>query len=125
MSVETRSALLNTIESQGSWRETKASEYPDDRRNLMAAEALGALSQFVESLDESDPRLRRLEPLRSDDIVFLGAIASQKLSGYGFVTEAEPGEFLGKLVDVALLEQQAFLAEIGEPLTLDLRGRVS
>ena len=116
MSIEMRTALLNTIESQSSWREMKAIEYPHDPRNEMAAEALGSLAGFVESLDESDPLLRKLEPLHGDDVIFLGAIASQKLSGYGFGAEPEPAEFLGKLVDVALAEQEAFLAEIGEPL---------
>ena len=116
MSVATRTALKNTIESQGSWREEKAIEYPDDPRNIMAAEALDSLAGFVQTLDESDPLLRRLEPLRSDDVLFLGVLASQKLSRYGFVTDAEPRDFLGKFADAALLEQAGFLAEIGEPL---------
>ena len=116
MSIETRTALLNAIESQSTWREEKAIEYPDDPRNKMAADALGSLAEFVESLDECDPLLLRLEPLRSDDVLFLGVLASQKLSHYGFVTDAEPREFLGKLAEVALLEQAGFLAEIGEPL---------
>lgn len=43
------------------WREGKAAEYPDDDRNLPAAEHLAGLARQLLALSDDDPRILRLE----------------------------------------------------------------
>ena len=43
------------------WREDKAGEYPDDNRNLPAAEHLAGLARQILALPDDDPRILRME----------------------------------------------------------------
>src|SRR5260370_5677371 len=49
------------IEGTAEWRRRKAEEFPDDRRNLQAAEELDKLAAEVEQLDGSDIHQRILK----------------------------------------------------------------
>ena len=53
--------LVETLESQAEWRRQKALEYPEDRRNIDAAELLEKLAEEASKLDQNDPLLERLE----------------------------------------------------------------
>jgi hypothetical protein len=53
--------LVETLESQAEWRRQKALEYPEDRRNIDAAELLEKLAKDASKLDQNDPLLERLE----------------------------------------------------------------
>lgn len=79
----TRTALLNTVESQLSWRESKVAEYPEDERNRISVKSLSLLSRFVRTLKPTDARLGQWEHLRIDDVIYLGEDASKELSRYG------------------------------------------
>jgi hypothetical protein len=60
-------ALSNGFLEQAEWRRGKAEEYPDDYRNLQAAEGLAALAKWVQELDDADPRLAKLGALYDFD----------------------------------------------------------
>ena len=49
------------IEGTAEWRRLKAKEFPDDRRNLQAAEELDRLAEEVAQLDGSDVHQRILK----------------------------------------------------------------
>lgn len=47
--------------STAAWREGKVAEYPDDARNLPAAEHLAGLARQILALPDNDPRILRME----------------------------------------------------------------
>jgi hypothetical protein len=49
--------LADYFRGQAAWRETKAMEYPGDQRNANAKTALSDLAQYLEKLDDEDPRI--------------------------------------------------------------------
>ena len=53
--------LAQELFSTAVWREGKAGEYPDDDRNLPAAEHLAGLARQILALPDDDPRLLRME----------------------------------------------------------------
>jgi hypothetical protein len=53
--------IAQELFSTAVWRQEKAAQYPDDDRNLRAAEHLADLTRQVLALPDSDPRLIRLE----------------------------------------------------------------
>ena len=53
--------LAQELFSTAVWREGKADEYPDDDRNLPAAEHLADLARQVLALPDDDPRILRME----------------------------------------------------------------
>ena len=53
--------LAQELYSTAVWREGKAAEYPDDDRNLPAAEHLADLARQILALPDDDPRIVRME----------------------------------------------------------------
>jgi hypothetical protein len=53
--------LAQELFSTAVWREGKAAEYPDDDRNLRAAEHLAGLARQILALPDDDPRILRIE----------------------------------------------------------------
>ena len=53
--------LAQELFSTAVWREGKAAEYPDDDRNLPAAEHLAGLARQILALPDDDPRILRIE----------------------------------------------------------------
>jgi hypothetical protein len=53
--------LAQELYSTAVWREGKATEYPDDDRNLPAAEYLADLARRILALPDDDPRIIRME----------------------------------------------------------------
>ena len=53
--------LAQELFSTAVWREGKADEYPDDDRNLPAAEHLADLARQILALPDDDPRILRME----------------------------------------------------------------
>ena len=53
--------LAQELFSTAAWREGKAAEYPDDNRNLSAAEHLAGLARQILVLPDDDPRILRME----------------------------------------------------------------
>jgi hypothetical protein len=53
--------LAQELFSTAVWREGKADEYPDDARNLHAAEHLADLARQTLALPDDDPRILRME----------------------------------------------------------------
>jgi hypothetical protein len=53
--------LAQELFSTAVWREGKADQYPDDERNLPAAEHLASLAKQILALPDDDPRILRME----------------------------------------------------------------
>jgi len=53
--------LAQELLSTAAWREGKAAEYPDDARNLPAAQHLAGLARQILALPDNDPRILRME----------------------------------------------------------------
>jgi len=53
--------LAQELFSTATWRESKADEYPDDDRNLLAAEHLANLARQIVALPDDDPRIIRMD----------------------------------------------------------------
>jgi hypothetical protein len=53
--------LAEELFSTACWREHKADEYPDDNRNLPAAEHLADLTRQLLALPDDDPRILRMQ----------------------------------------------------------------
>ena len=53
--------LVETLQSQAEWHRQKALEYPEDRRNVDAAELLEKLAKEASKLDQNDFLLKRLK----------------------------------------------------------------
>jgi PIN like domain len=85
-----KETLAEDFELKAEWRDQKAEEWPDDTRNARAAEGLRGLAQYVRTLQDDDPRLRRLARVWSSGHPDGGA-AQLLLDTYGF----GPGSHLG------------------------------
>lgn len=60
-------ALIEDLENNAAWRRDKAAEYPDDHRNVVAAEILERLVKEAGQLGPNYIRLRKLDAL-SDEL---------------------------------------------------------
>jgi hypothetical protein len=101
------------IEGTAEWRRRKAEEFPDDRRNLEAAEELDRLAEEVEQLDGSDIHQRILklfdlaEPYYATIGEHLGEEVSSALRSVGFhggFTGAELLEWYHETLERAVRE---------------------
>jgi hypothetical protein len=92
--------LAGDFERKAEWRDQMAEEWPDDARNARAAEGLRGLAQYVRTLPNDDPRLRRLASVWSSGHADDGA-AQLLVDRYGF----GPGSHLG------LPDHDAFLTD--------------
>jgi hypothetical protein len=87
------------VESTADWRRRKAEEFPDDKRNLEAAEALDRLAAEIAGLEGSElhQRIDALIDLTEDADVFFrfSESVSESLRSIGFHGGPESGvEFL-------------------------------
>ncbi|MBY0279981.1 hypothetical protein K2Z84_31990 [Candidatus Binatia bacterium] len=68
--VDIRTVIADRLEHQAQWRSEKALEYPDDYRNVRAANAMISTAKFIRALPDDDARL-----------VFLGAVLDENTGG--------------------------------------------
>jgi hypothetical protein len=87
---DVRTMLAEDFETTADWREAKATEYPEDYRNLRAAEGLRSLAAYVRALPDDDPRLLAIDSVLSSG-QFDITTPNMMLSKYGF----GPGSHLG------------------------------
>jgi hypothetical protein len=79
-----KDTLAQDFERQAEWRDQKAEEWPDHHaRNARAAEGLRGLAEYVRTLPDDDPRLRRLGQVWTSPHPDPGA-AYLLLEKYGF-----------------------------------------
>jgi hypothetical protein len=72
------------MRERSNWRASKAEEYPEDPRNLQAADGLEKLADYVESLPLTDERIVSLAGCIMDGIFMPGPEASQAISRFRF-----------------------------------------
>jgi len=108
-----REDIKTTFESQAEWRREKASEYPDDKRNLQAAELFDKLAATVADISPQvmnayrDHFLgrNRHDPLRAVEV------EQEHLRGVGFHARPQNAEeFLRDLIED--------IRKVGEPQPL-------
>lgn len=118
--------LVNALEGQAKWRETKQEEYPHDLRNGASAQALHGLTKTVKDMPEEDPRLVRLRELDPEGLWItdsgesIGApyydTPAYLISRYGFGGEPQdPADFLADLAEA--IEEAQHDAETEKVLT--------
>jgi hypothetical protein len=106
------------VQGTARWRREKAEQFPDDRRNLEAAEELDRLATQIEALEgselhlqiaEASERISRLDDAGSDDLnsgnvwFYVGEAVSEELRSIGFHTSySTGGEFLEWYRDLLL-----------------------
>jgi hypothetical protein len=105
MTVDTETLLesiTHNLKSSADWRREKAVEYPDDRRNHVAAEALDNLAAAFERRELSPALLQECAHLCSNEY------AGEKIAEWedlvrrqiGFYGTYSPDEYLGSMIDV-------------------------
>jgi len=101
------------IEGTAEWRRRKAEEFPDDRRNLEAAEELDRLAEEVEQLDGSNihQRILKLFDLAEPYYATIGEHLSEEVSSalrsvgfHGGFTGAELLEWYHETLERAVRE---------------------
>lgn len=90
--------LLLALEFTADWREEKAKEYPEDRRNVQAANQLKSLAKSVGEI--ADEQLwERLDQVYAEGDIKVSEAQSQFFREIGFYSEYSNGhEFLEALV---------------------------
>lgn len=93
-------AIGYQVGSTAEWRRRKAEEFPDDRRNLVAAEELERLAAEIDRIGEADPIHQRIAQLhdsidaldgRDDAWLDVSEGVSDELRSVGFHTGFETG----------------------------------
>jgi hypothetical protein len=96
--------ITDDLEKNASWRRDKAAQYPDDERNVRAAEISERLMDEAAQLGADDVRLRRLEVL-SQNLCGDGLELVQDINehhraiGFGY-SPASISEYLDDLIDI-------------------------
>jgi hypothetical protein len=109
---ERRQELLDSLESQAEWRDRKAVEYPDDRRNSNSAQALRQLATQLETIPVSDATWIQYangwDALDDDQLMRAMEDEREELRTYGFTSwpsEVSPEDAAAFLRDrVSVLE---------------------
>lgn len=97
-------ALIEDLENNASWRRDKAAQYPDDERNVRAAEISERLMDEAAQLGADDVRLRRLEVL-SQNLCGDGLELVQDINehhraiGFGY-SPVSISEYLDDLIEI-------------------------
>jgi hypothetical protein len=97
-------ALIDDLENNAAWRRDKAAQYPDDERNVRAAEISERLMDEAAQLGADDVRLRRLEVL-SQNLCGDGLELVQDINehhraiGFGY-SPASISEYLDDLIGI-------------------------
>jgi len=90
--------LAEYLESQASWREMKAEDYPEDGRNRRCAEGLKEAASTVRSLAPQDERLVTLEGVHDDHdtgVFWAGEETSLRVGRFRF---SDPSEDVDSLL---------------------------
>ena len=113
--------LSEYFRAQSRWREEKAEQYPDDKRNQQSARALESLADFIDEGEPNSQTIIALEAHLDHDSPATGfdsgGDAAREVGRYGYgypVTEATNADFLEELVVLCLADAYAFAVEHGE-----------
>lgn len=98
-----REHILCDIERTIEYRKDKAERFPDDSRNQQSVDALSALYDFVEKVEDSHPAFVAFSfACQDDEANFrISGLLSELLGRWGFDCKVEPVDFLQSLTDIA------------------------
>ena len=98
--------IIMAVESTAAWRQKKAREYRDDRRNIDASLQLADLARELSAIPEDDPRLIEIEAYndRPEMLDLMSEIMEQqsvllRLVGFSGGFE-DAGAYLDRLVEI-------------------------
>jgi len=109
-------SLSDHFRSQADWRQRKAEEYPEDKRNAQSAAALYSLAEYVESEDGSKDA-EALLPHLFEGLTLGGEETNRVVSRYGFghsVHDLVHREFLEALQVSCMQDAYEFAGDAGE-----------
>lgn len=92
--------LILGIEGAAYFRHNKSVEYPDDERNIISAEALDKLAEYVKEIDDNHPVLQAFalwSEADPDNSISCIEHVSNELSRFCFNGEEENEPFLQRL----------------------------
>jgi len=98
--------IIMAVESTAEWRQRKAQEFPDDRRNIDASLQLADLAKELSALPDDDPRLIEIEgyydrPEMLDLMPEIRGQESELLRLVGFSGGFEDaGDYLDRLIQI-------------------------
>jgi len=115
------------VEGTADWRRTKAVEFPQDGRNLKAAEELDRLAAEIEKLDGSPIHMQLIEaeeqlcsaPGGDDVWIEIGETLSAELRSIGFHYNSTAPEFLQWYLDLLQEKAQELLDEAVPPIDIN------
>ena len=82
---EVQAAIAEFMDGQAAWRSSIAAEYPEDRRNAQASDALDRLADYIRGLPDDDERLVNIGHMAFMDGMFdPGPDASREIGRFGF-----------------------------------------
>ena len=107
-----KSALATFFSGQAEWRRQEAIEHPEDAGISRNAEGLEALAEWVQGLDDADPRLRQLAADccwdKGLDVFAVGKEGGRKAGLYRFFAADEtPDHFLDAFVQACIQDDLA------------------
>ena len=124
-----RTFLADYLEHEARWRETRAAQYPEDRRNEESAAALRGVAQYVAGLEEPNYALDRIEAAMGDWPQDSGGspgleMTQRFVSRYGFDRGHQMGfdEFLEQLADVIAEDRTRWEEELAEGIAAEWGG---
>jgi len=123
----TEKALAEALREQAHWREGKAAQYPEDRRNEQSVAAIRSLADFVETDERASKAVQDLACLVDETWgdAHLGVEPARMVSRYGFGYKVDPGPaqhetFLEELVLACCCEEYEAIGD--HDATMELRG---
>ena len=121
--------LANYFRAQAEWRDAKAEEYPEDKRNAKSAVALRALAEYVEPIEHETAEspsgehyLSFVLPVEAhlfEGMILGGERTRREVSryGYGHPVTGSPEQFLGDLLLLCIKDAYEHAAEHGDDPT--------
>lgn len=119
------------VKGTADWRRTKAIEFPQDRRNLKAAEELDRLAEEIEKLEDSPIHIQLIKaveqlcsaPGGKDIWIEIDETLSAELRSIGFHGSWSGAEFLEWYRDLLQEKKQELLDEAVPPIDLDAQAK--
>jgi hypothetical protein len=102
MTSDIKQGIIERLEDTAEWRDEKAKKFPDDERNILAAEELRALCTSIQVIPDDDPIFAELdlEGDQAEDSYSLSERFQERLREIGFHTgyDGDGRKFLGDLL---------------------------
>ncbi len=93
---ELKEFFLMEIEGTATWRYSLMERFPHDKHNLVAAERLTALHDYLKSLPAIHPIFTSYYKVMSSEIEV--EVVNHEIRCYGYQNSEEPEEFINRIL---------------------------